>query len=59
METEPCGWTYSWDEKSDEWLEGYCVGRHSIFFEFDYAFSQHYDDHEGCVYVFDELGEEE
>lgn len=59
MREDADDWAHFWDGKSEEWLEGYCFAKDTIWWETDWGFSQHHSYGIGLIYVIDELGEEE
>lgn len=59
MEQEATWDRLNWDRHNDDFMEGWCWATDTVFWCSDYEWSQHYCAVEGCVYVFDELGEEE
>ena len=58
-ETQHDEWACFWDSKDEQWLEGYCFARQTIFWDWQYKWSQHVDIDTPIVYVFDEEIEED
>lgn len=60
MQEDAYDWSHFWEWKSDDWLDGYCFGEGTTFFERDYVFGVHWHNGE-MILTFDEdlEGEEE
>ena len=59
-EYEPMGCLIDWDEKSDDWLAGWCAARGTVWYDHMYdRVEQHVDDDYNVVYTWDEPGEEQ